>query len=299
MAACIELDNVTKSYGSTVAVSRLTLEIENGEIFGLLGPNGAGKSTTMHLLCGLVRPLSGTVTVFGKNLQEQFLEIIPRMGVLLEKPAFYNRLTVQKNLMLLCKLTRRNVTIDRALDLVDMTYLADERVSDLSSGMQQRLGLAQAFLTEPELLLLDEPTSSLDVEHAQEMLVLLRRLADEAGVTIVFSSHLMHEVENLCDRVAVINRGRLVACEKTDALLSFDRATIDVVLDSPEAASKRLAELDWIRSVELQPGRLVVRLEDPQPHRLNAYLVEQGFQIHALTPRRQTLQEYFLKALNT
>lgn len=299
MPACISLDNVTKSYGATVAVSRLTLDVRRGEIFGLLGPNGAGKSTTLLMLCGLVRPISGTIQIFGQDFREHFLDIIPRMGVLLERPAFYDRLTVAKNLSLLTRLARKNITIDRALDLVDMTHLAEERVANLSSGFRQRLGLAQAFLTEPELLLLDEPTNGLDVEHAYETLRLLRRLASEAGVTIVFSSHLMHEVENLCDRVAILNRGQLIACEKTESLLSHDNTTVDVLLDSPEAASRQLAEQEWVRAVELQHGKLIVRLIDPKPHRLNTFLVEAGYHVHALTPRRQTLQEYFLKALNS
>lgn len=298
MATCIHMDRLTKSYGATLAVDGLTLDIEQGEVFGFLGPNGAGKSTTLYMLTGLVRPTSGTITIFGKGLQKNSLEIMSRMGVLAERPAFYDHLSVYKNLLLLSRLAAKNVTIDRALDLMGLLHIADRKVGHLSQGMRQRLGLAQAFLTEPELLILDEPTSGLDVEHAQEVLKLLRRLAREASVTIVLSSHMMHEVEALCDRIAIINQGKLVSCDRTDVLLSFDKSNIEVLIDAPDAAARRLREEDWVESVEVKPGRLFIRLREPNPHHLNAFLLAGGYKISGVIPRRRTLQEYFLKALN-
>ena len=298
MPGCIRLENLTKHYGSTVAVDGLTLEVETGEILGLLGPNGAGKSTTLYMLSGLVRPTSGTVTLFGRELRKHFLEIIPRVGVLVENPAFYDHLTVFKNLLLLSRLAGKNVTIDRTLDLVGLLEVSSVKAGHLSRGMRQRLGLAQAFLTEPDLLILDEPTSGLDVEHTQEILRLLRRLKEEAGVTIVLSSHMMQEVESLCDRVAVINHGKLISCEQTDLLLSYDKSTVEVLIDAPEAAARRLRDEDWVISVNWKPGHLDVRLRDPNPHQLNAFLISNGYQISGMIPRRRTLQEYFLKALN-
>lgn len=299
MPPCIRLDKLTKSYGPTTAVNELTLEIEPGEIFGLLGPNGAGKSTTLYMLTGLVRPTSGTVTIFGKDLRQNFLEIAPRMGVLVENPSFYNHLSVSKNLLLSSNLAGKDVTINRILDLVGLLHIANQKVGTLSQGMRQRLGLAQAFLMEPELLILDEPTSGLDVEHAQETIRMLRRLADEASVTIVLSSHMMHEVEALCDRVAIINQGELVTCDQTDVLLSYDKTIIEILIDSPDAAARRLREEAWIEEVEVKPGRILVRLTDSSPHHLTSFLISAGYQISGVIPRRRTLQEYFLKALNS
>lgn len=298
MPPCVQIENLTKRYGRTVAVDGLSLTVERGEVFGVLGPNGAGKTTTLYMLAGLVRPTAGAIHIFGKNLSTNFLEIIPRVGVLVERPTFYDHLTVAKNLLILCKLASRNVTIDRALDLVGLLYLADEKVGTLSLGIRQRLGLAQAFLTEPELLILDEPTNGLDVENAQEILKLLRRLATDADVTVMLSSHAMHEVESLCDRVAIINEGKLVACDDTDALLSFDKSTVEVLVDSAEAAARRLREESWVDSVEVKPQKLIVHLREPNPHQLNAFLLGAGYQISGIIPRRRTLQEYFLKALN-
>lgn len=298
MSVCIRLDELNKRYGSTLAVKNLSLEIETGEIFGLLGPNGAGKSTTLYMLAGLARPSSGSITIFGKDMQKQPLEIISRMGVLFERPSFYDHLTVGKNLLLMARLSGREVTIDRTLDMVGILHLSDQKVGTLSTGMRQRLGLAQALLTEPELLLLDEPTSSLDVEQAQETIHLLRRLAKEASVTIVLSSHTMDEVEALCDRVAVINNGSLVLCDKADTLISYDRTQVEVLMESPEAAARQLREEDWVEAVEVSPGRIHVRLNEPNPHKLNAFLVGAGFQVLGLIPRRRTLQEFFIKAMN-
>lgn len=298
MASCISLDHVSKSFGSTLAVNDLSLEIEQGEIFGLLGPNGAGKSTTFYMMCGLVRPASGRISIFGKDLQTNFIELSSRMGVLFERPSFYDYLTVAKNLRLFAKLAQKEVTIDRTLDLVGMLHLSDQKAGTLSAGMRQRLGLAQAFLTEPELLILDEPTSGLDVEQSQEVLRLLRSLADDANVTIVLSSHMMEEAEALCDRIAIMNEGRLVTCDETEALISYDKTHVEVLMDTPETAARRLMQENWVRSVEVKRGKLLVRLHKPNPHQLNTFLIGAGYQISGIIPRRRTLQEFFLKALN-
>ena len=298
MASCISLDHVSKSFGSTLAVNDLSLEIEQGEIFGLLGPNGAGKSTTFYMMCGLVRPASGRISIFGKDLQTNFIELSSRMGVLFERPSFYDYLTVAKNLRLFAKLAQKEVTIDRTLDLVGMLHLSDQKAGTLSAGMRQRLGLAQAFLTEPELLILDEPTSGLDVEQSQEILRLLRSLADDANVTIVLSSHMMEEAEALCDRIAIMNEGRLVTCDETEALISYDKTHVEVLMDTPETAARRLMQENWVRSVEVKRGKLLVRLHKPNPHQLNTFLIGAGYQISGIIPRRRTLQEFFLKALN-
>lgn len=298
MPVCIHLDHLTRSYGPVVAVNNLTFDVKRGEIFGLLGPNGAGKSTTLSMMAGLLRPTEGALTVFGKDYAKDRLAIAGRIGVLTENPAFYDHLSVTKNLTLLARLSRKEVTIDRTLDLVGLLPYADQRAGNLSRGLRQRLGLGQAFLTEPELLLLDEPTSGLDPEQSMEIVELLRRLAEAASVTIVLSSHRMDEVESLCDRVAVLDRGRLVTCEKTDELLSYDRTQIDVLVDAPDAAARRLQQEPWVAEAHVYRGRVRVRLNEPNPHQLNTFLVGAGYQVVGLLPRRRTLQELYLKAKN-
>lgn len=297
MPPTVQITKLTKCYGHTVAVSGLSLEVQPGEVLGLLGPNGAGKSTTLHMMAGLVRPTSGSVALFGKDIRRHFLDIASRMGVFVERPAFYDYLSARRNLMLCAQLARREVAVDRTLDLVGLRAASRTRVGAFSQGMRQRLGLAQALLTEPELLLLDEPTNGLDVEATQDILKLLRRLADDAGVTVVFSSHLLHEVEVLCDRIAILNQGRLISCARTDTLLSYDLTDVEVLIDAPEAAAKRLAEQDWVASAEAGPGRVKVRLREGSVHQLNAFLLGAGYRISGVIPRRRTLQDYFLEVL--
>lgn len=299
MATAVQMNELTKRYGSTTAVNELSLEIEAGEVFGLLGPNGAGKSTTLYMLTGLVRPTSGTISILGRDVRKFGREVMSRVGVLVERPAFYDYLTVRKNLLLFSKLSGKEVTIDRALEYVGLRAVAHTKVAELSQGLRQRLGLAQAILTEPEVLILDEPTSGLDPEIGQEVLTLLRSLADESGVTVVLSSHQMNEMELLCDRVAIINEGRLVSCEETDSLLSYDTSNVEVLIDATDAASRRLCLEDWVESVETKPGRLYVRLRDGNIHQLNSFLVSAGYRVSGIIPRRRTLQEYFLKVMNS
>ena len=298
MPVCIQTTDLTKRYGATLAVDTLTLEVETGEVLGLLGPNGAGKSTTLYMLAGLVRPTSGSVSVFGKDLRRNLLEILSKTGVLVERPAFYDYLSARDNLLLCARLARQDVTVDRVLDRVGLLRSSGQKVGTFSTGMRQRLGLAQAILLEPGLLLLDEPATGLDPEATQQLMYLLRRLADEAKVTIVYSSHMLHEVEGLCDRVAIIDEGKLIACEKTDTLLSYDQSRVDVLVDAPEAAAKRLEAEEWVESAMVGPGRVAVTLREPNAQQLTAFLVTLGYRVSGVIPRRRTLQDYFLKVLN-
>jgi len=308
MGACIQISNLTKRYGSTVAVDDLSLEVQTGEVLGLLGPNGAGKSTTLYMLAGLAPPTSGTISFFGKDLRRNFLEIAGRIGVLVERSAFYDYLSPRENLLLLARLAGREVTVDRVLNLTGLLDVAGKKAGTLSMGMRQRLGLAQALLLEPEILILDEPANGLDPESTQEAIRLLRQLAIESHVTIIFSSHMIHEVEELCDRVAVINKGRLVSCERMESLLPYDLSHVEILLDVPEAAAndriastaaERLREQDWVLSAEAVPGKMYVTLKEPNPHQLATFLVGAGYRLAGIVPRRRTLQDYFLKVLNS
>ncbi|MBI4558504.1 MAG: ABC transporter ATP-binding protein [Candidatus Hydrogenedentes bacterium] len=299
MPTCIEIASLTKRFGSTLAVNDLTLNVERGEVTGLLGPNGAGKSTTLLMLLGLVRPTSGAIRIFGKELNRDFLQIIERVGAVLEKPSFYDFLTARENLRLLAKLAGLEMTLDRFLDRVGLLSVAHKKVGTFSQGMRQRLALAQAMLAEPELLVLDEPTTALDPEGIHETLDLLRQLADESRVTVLISSHRLDEVETVCDRVAVLNQGRLVACEKVETLLSYDEHDVEVFVDGPEAAAKRLAEQGWVERAEAWSGRVRVHLRDGSVHQLTAFLISGGFKISAVVPRRQTVHDFLTKVLKS
>lgn len=299
MPPCVVFNNVSKFYGPHFAVGGFSLEIAPGETVGLLGPNGAGKSTILYMLTGLVRPTSGTISLFGKDIRRNFVSVARRMGALVERPAFYEYLTVRRNLKIHASLCGREVNLDRALDLANMLEYAPEKAGTLSHGLRQRLGLALAMLSEPELLILDEPTSGLDPEATQDILTLLRRLGEESRVTILFSSHLMHEVETLCSRVAIINKGRLVSCEETASLISYDRTQVEVLVEGADNAARRLQDQPWVVSAASRQGRLHVHLRDENVHQLNSFLLHAGYQVSGVIPRRRTLQDYFLKVLNS
>lgn len=299
MPACVSFNKVSKFYGSHFAVGGFSLDIAPGETVGLLGPNGAGKSTILYMLTGLVRPSSGSIAVFGKDIRTNYVSVAKRMGTLVERPAFYDYLSVRRNLKIQASLCGRDVNLDRALDMTNMLEYASVRAGALSQGLRQRFGLALAMLSEPELLVLDEPTSGLDPEATQDILALLRRLGEETRATILFSSHLMHEVETLCSRVAIINKGRLVSYEDTASLISYDRSQVEVLIEGAENAAKRLREQEWVLEATHKPGRLFVHLRDENVHQLNSYLVHAGYQVSGVIPRRRTLQDYFLKVLNT
>ncbi len=299
MASCIQTNDLTKRFGSKLAVDHISLDVQPGEVFGLLGPNGAGKSTTLYMLTGLARPSEGSISIFGKDLRRNFLAIAPRIGVVTERPAVYDYLSVRDNLLYAARLAGRTVSIDRALARVDLLHAASKKAGTLSSGMRQRLGLALALLLEPELLVLDEPATGLDPEAQQGLLRQLRDLSREGGVTIIYSSHMLHEVEFLCNRVAIMNQGRIVACDETDSLIAYDESRVEVLIDSPEAAAKRLSVEPWVESAEASVGRVRVILRQPNVHQLTAFLVGAGYRISGVIPQRRTLQEYFLKVLNT
>ncbi len=298
MSACIQAERLTKRYGSVTAVQDLSFEVQTGEIMGLLGLNGAGKSTTLYMLTGLVAPTSGSVSLFGKPLDRQFLNVAARMGVLVERPVFHDYMSARDNLALCARLAGREASLDRALDRVGLLGVAGRRVGTFSMGMRQRLGLAQALLLDPELLVLDEPANGLDPEATQEIMRLLRQLSEEKHVTVLVSSHMLHEAETLCDRVAVLHEGRLVACDKTQSVLSFDESRVEVLMDAPEAAAKRLQTQPWVASVEFEKGRLAVLLREPNAHQLIAFLVSAGYRLAAVIPRRRTLQDYFMELLH-
>jgi ABC-2 type transport system ATP-binding protein len=210
-AAPVEVRDLVKRYGEIVAVDGVTLTVEAGDVFGYLGPNGAGKTTSLRMMLGLIRPTSGSVSIFGRD---PLLGVDALDGVagFVEEPRFYPYLSGRKNLELLAGLDRMGAgraRIDEVLDVVELRARAKDRVGGYSHGMRQRLGIAAALLRSPRLLLLDEPATGLDPAGMRDMRELVRRLAHE-GITVMLSSHLLAEVEELCNRVAIIRRGRIV-----------------------------------------------------------------------------------------
>lgn len=212
----VEARDLTKRYGSLLAVDHLSFGVAAGEVYGLLGPNGAGKTTTILMLLGLSEPTSGHAQVHGFDPAREPLEVKRRVGYLPDSVGFYGRLTARENLAYTCELNgigtrERDARIDELLTSVGLTDAADRPTEGYSRGMLQRLGIADALVKDPSVLILDEPTASIDPAGVADMLALIRRLADERGLAVLLSSHLLSQVERLCDRVGIFSRGRLLA----------------------------------------------------------------------------------------
>jgi ABC-2 type transport system ATP-binding protein len=205
-----------------VALDGIDLSLEGPGVYGFLGPNGAGKTTTFKLICGLLRPTSGEVLVNGEDISVEPLRVLSKLGVQFDGPVFYPHLTGRENLRVIAKWLGRDLDsrIDRLLDLVELAEAADRGAGGYSFGMQRRLGLAAALLSDPGLLLLDEPTSGLDPGGIADVRKLLPRLAGEQGRCVFLSSHRIEEVEQVCDRVFIIHRGRIVAAGRIEQLLA-------------------------------------------------------------------------------
>jgi ABC-2 type transport system ATP-binding protein len=215
MDKVVEINSLTKRYGSETVVDCLDLTIESGEIFGLLGPNGAGKTTTLLMLLGLTEPTSGQVRVLGRDPLKEPLAVKSEVGYLAENMGVYGDLSARGNLWFIAELNglaNRAKAADEVLEIVGLTYAADKKARTFSRGMRQRLGLAEVLIKQPKLIFLDEPTLGLDPEGIATMLELIETLPKERGLTIILSSHLLHLVSRVASRVGVLNKGRLLAC---------------------------------------------------------------------------------------
>ncbi len=215
----LKLTDVCKNYGKKKILKNLSFEVKKGEIIGFLGPNGAGKSTTIKIISRLVAPTSGTIELGRGNIADNSTDAYEKLGVMFEAPAFYNYLSARKNLDILRRLSKKKTAdIDEALTISGLMNAADVKVGEFSQGMRQRLGIAQAILTKPELLILDEPTNALDPAGRKEMKSLIKTLSEKYHITIFLSSHLLAEIEQVCSRVIIINQGEIITSKTMDDL---------------------------------------------------------------------------------
>ena len=290
----IRTSALTKSYGPGTGVFDLGLRVRRGEVYGFLGPNGAGKTTTMRMLAGLVRPTSGTVTVLGRRPGTR--DALSGVGALIETPALYPHLSGRDNLRLLARYAGvPPVRVAEVLDEVSMTAKADGAFRSYSLGMRQRIGVAAALLKDPELLILDEPTNGLDPAGRADMRDLIVGLRRDHR-TVLLSSHLLAEVEQVCDRVGVIRQGRLIA-EGTVAELRgrAGEGSLSITADPPERAAALVRQLPDVRSVDIIEGVLQVAVDPARAGAVNRLLVENGIDVTELRQRSVSLEDTFLE----
>ena len=291
----ISTERLTRRFGDVVAVRDLDLEISGGGVVGLVGPNGSGKSTLIRLLLGLIRPTSGTATVFGAPISQP-LAYAARVGALVEGPAFVPSLSARTNLRSLARLRGiPNGRVEEVLEVVGLLDRSKEPAKRFSLGMKQRLGIAAALLPDPELLVLDEPTNGLDPAGIVEIRTLLRRLGDE-GRTVLVSSHLLSEIEAACDTLAVIRNGDLLFCGPMSELVSQAGGCIEA---QPEhvADVARLADLLASRGwkVSVREGQVLVDAPASQAADVNRAAAEAGMTLRALRPCDASLEDVFLR----
>jgi len=297
MDVILRTRGLSKRFGKRWAVRDLDLEVRRGDIFCFLGPNGAGKSTTIRMVLTLLQPTAGSIELFGQELRKNRREVLSRVCGIVEKPDFYSYLTAYKNLEILGSMTRsiRGNEIEDALAVVGLKARAHEKVGTFSHGMKQRLGIAQALLPQPELIILDEPTAGLDPQGMKEVRDLIRRLSREREMTIFLSSHLLSEVEQVATRMAVINRGELVTQGPVSELLE-GKGTIPYSIEAfpVEAARKVIEEFSGAEVISVENQTLEVRIEPGSVPELNRLLVANRIEISSFYPHR-TLEDFFLK----
>lgn len=285
----VRLENLSKTYGDRLALQNLSLEIAPGEIFGLLGHNGAGKSTTFGLMLGHLHPDSGEAFIAGHSVQQARAAALSRVGAIFETPSFYEYMSGWQNLRFFVSLT--GLVPDAQLHNIVREVGLEKRIHDpvraYSHGMRQRLALAQALSPDPQFILLDEPTEGLDPEGIHEMREMIRRLRDERGLTVMLSSHLLVEVEHLCDRVAILHQGKLVFCGRWQQEQNLWRFDLD---DWAKALSI------WPRfSIAVAKNSCVSLPPDCDMADVVAALVQAGVRVRSVTPERRTLEDFYLE----
>lgn len=305
MEAIVTTDNLSKQYGATKVVQSLNLEIPENCIYGFLGPNGAGKSTTMKMLLGLVHPTEGEIRIFGKRLaQANRLEILKETGSLIESPAYYGQLTARENLEIIRELKKLSKSeIEEVLRIVHLEHVGEKRVSHFSLGMKQRLGIAAALMGRPRLLLLDEPMNGLDPAGIQEIRELICSLPEKYGMSVLLSSHLLPEMDQMAERIGIIQNGRLIF---QDSLQEFhEKGSRSLILHTESDRTafgllRKMAEREEFAvlrktSLDVSKREMVLpMLQEAQTAEMTRVLAENGIGILRLYEKEHSLEELFL-----
>lgn len=293
----IETQDLNFRFGKQPIIKNLNLAVPQGSVYGFLGPNGAGKSTSIKLLLGLLRPRSGSVSIFGQALQEHKMGILARVGNLIETPSLYQHLTAYDNLQYMNILFKKGKKrIDEILELVGLEHAKNKKVKHFSMGMKQRLGIGMALFHDPDLLILDEPVNGLDPSGIQEMRALFLRLQD-MGKSVLISSHLLAEIEKTCTHIGIIQKGELLYQGAIDGLVTTTTRTIKLKVDQPEKA----AQLCRKKNIETEVNEEWLKLSVPSDDGFNevvSSLVHQGIALYDVEREAASLEELFIDLTN-
>lgn len=290
----LSVQGLRKVIGKRIIIKDLSFELKRGEVFGFLGPNGAGKTTTIRMLVGLIKPTSGTIQICGLDISKHFTRAMKHLGCIVENPELYPFLTGMENLrhfaVMISGISQER--IDEVVRLVGMQDRVNDKVSTYSLGMRQRLGIAQALLGKPDVLILDEPTNGLDPSGIREMRAFIRFLAEEEGLTVLVSSHLLHEIQLMCDRVAIISKGEIIRVDSVNDLLSSEERLIWRMM--PHTLGKTiLSELTAV--VEEAEDTVTTAYSEHAVGEWNRRLVEAGVSVLEMNRKLPALEDLFLE----
>lgn len=297
MKPVVELKNVTKVIKGKKIIDNLTFNIQEGEVFGFLGPNGAGKTTTIRMIVGLMKISSGDILVCGKNVKSEYEDALRNVGGIVENPEMYKFLTGYQNLMQYARMIK-GITKEKINEVIELVGLEDrihEKVKTYSLGMRQRLGLAQSLLHEPKVMILDEPTNGLDPAGIREIRDHLRKLTKQKGMAVIVSSHLLSEMEMMCDRIAIIQKGKLIDVQKVHDFVYEDaKQKYFIEVELTDNAKESLKTIQEYSIKQVETG-IEVEIEKNQVPEFIQTLIQAGIRIYEVKPMSKSLEDRFLE----
>ena len=293
----IQVSSLCKNFGSLEAVKDLSFEVNQGEIFGFLGQNGSGKSTTIRMLLSLIHPSSGAIQIFGKDIIAHRNQIAQKMGAIIERPDLYPYLTAKEHLQLFAKLSQKKISvqqIEHTLSLVGLSNRATDKAQTFSLGMKQRLGIAIALVHQPELVILDEPTNGLDPQGIADIRHLIQQLAKQEGKTILVSSHLLTEIEQMAHQILIIHQGKKIAMGPTKTLLDPAISLMKLSSSNDALAIEKINTSSFASYLLDREGEIYLSIPTSKIPVLHQFIVEAGIPILSLESKR-SLEDYFLQ----
>ncbi|MGE7920136.1 ABC transporter ATP-binding protein [Viridibacillus sp. NPDC093762] len=301
MSYILKTNQLTKVFEGKEVVSGVNMHVKQGEIYGFLGPNGAGKTTIMKMITNLIKPTSGDIEIFGQKLTNTSYEVLKRMGTIIEYPIFYEKLTARENLYLHCEYMGYydKKSIDHALDLVKLNNVDDKKVKDFSLGMKQRLGIARAITTKPELLILDEPINGLDPIGIKELRELFKMLCKEYGITLLVSSHILAEMEQMADTIGVIQNGKLIKEVSMKSINGEQTDYIEVKVQNIKKAAFILDNQLGIKNYKIMSEQTIRIYEVTATQQdISKALIMNDIEIESINKKHSSLEEYFMNLMN-
>lgn len=301
MTYVLKTNQLTKVFHGKEVISNVNMHVKQGEIYGFLGPNGAGKTTIMKMITNLIKPTSGEIEIFGEKLTSTSYEVLKRMGTIIEYPIFYEKLTARENLYLHCEYMGYydKKAIDRALTLVHLHNVDDKQVKDFSLGMKQRLGIARAITTKPELLILDEPINGLDPIGIKELRELFKMLCKEYGITLLVSSHILAEMEQMADTIGIIQNGKLIKEVSMKSINGKQTEFIEVMVHDVNKAAYILENKLRLTNFKVM-NENVIRIYEMTitQQEISKTLIMNDVVIEGMNKKNSSLEDYFLNLVN-